>query len=90
MGGNDPQPVQDPSKDKNIKTVNFPLFFFWHRIKNMSEDGRYSALFGGLLGNILLDETLLTSVKINLLMVLGGLDNLANAKKKYFRFFRMG
>ena len=81
MGGNDPQPVQDPSKDKNIKTVNFPLFFFWHRIKNMSEDGRYSALFGGLLGNILLDETLLTSVKINLLMVLGGLDNLENAKK---------
>ena len=79
-GGNPPKPVKAPSTDKNINTLNFPLFFFWHRLKNMHEDGRYSALFGGLLGNILQNETLLTSVKINLLMVLGGLDSFEKAK----------
>ena len=80
--GREVQEKEDPSDEKNISTVNFPLFFFWHRIKNMSEEGRYSTLFGGLIGNLLTEDTLQNSVEINLLMVLGGLNSLDSAKVK--------
>jgi hypothetical protein len=80
--GKEAQPLKEPSTEKNIQTINFPMFFFWHRIKNMSEEGRYSALFGGLLGNLLLDETLQNSVEINYLILLGGFDTFDNAKTR--------
>lgn len=77
-----PQPseIKAPSEEKSIHTLNFPLFFFWHRIKTMSEDGRYNSLFSGLVGNLLHDETLLNSVWANGVVTIGGLDSLDSAK----------
>jgi hypothetical protein len=75
-----PQPEKTPSEDKNIETLNFPLFFFWHRIKTMSEEARYNTLFSGLIGNLLADEKLLNNVWANGVVTVGKLDSLGNAK----------
>lgn len=78
--GKEPQPRKEPSTDKNMNSVNFPLFFFWHRIQNMAEEMRYNMLFGGLVGNLLKDGTLQSSVEANVLAVLIGLDSYGKAK----------
>lgn len=80
--GHAPPPRAEPSPEKTISTMNFPLFFFWHRIKTMSEESRYSILFGGLVGNLLVDGTLQNSVEANVIAQLAGLGSLAEARTK--------
>lgn len=78
--GKAPQPRADPSTDKNLSSVNFPLFFFWHRIQTMPEELQYDKLFGGLVGNLLKDDLLQSSVESKVLAVLNGLTTYDGAK----------
>lgn len=48
----------------------------------MNEDGIYNSLISGLIGNLVKDDMLEMSVKLNIVSILSGLDSFDNAKSR--------
>lgn len=66
----------------NMSSINFPLFFFWHRIRTMHEYAQYNTVVSALLGSMLQDKLLESNIVLSAVLILGGLDSYENAKTK--------
>lgn len=67
----------------SIRTVNFPMVIYWHRIKNMSEPSVYSEVFGQVYGDTLNDQNLLEYLHISTLLQVFLLNNFDEVKKQF-------
>ena len=65
-----------------MTSLNFPLFFFWHRIRAMNEHSQYNTIISGLLGSMLQDKLLESNIILSAVLILGGLNTFEMAKSR--------
>lgn len=73
---------QESASEVNMTSLNFPLFFFWHRIRAMNEHSQYNTIISGLLGSMLQDKLLESNIILSAVLILGGLNTFEMAKSR--------
>ena len=69
------------SNKKYIRSINFPMIDFWHKIQNKSEDEMYNFLFSRAVGSWLKDDSLAMNLINTLVISSSGFNNFDEAKE---------
>lgn len=67
-----------------IRTVNYPMVVYWHRMKHMPEDLLYSSVFSQVFGQLLADQKLLSFFIVKILLEKFFLSDFKITKDKVF------
>lgn len=59
--------AKSESKSKSIRTVNFPMVSFWHRVSHKFEDVKYSEIFSRQFGELLSKDFLMNFLRSKML-----------------------
>jgi hypothetical protein len=70
------------SEAENIRTPNFPMFSFWHKIKHLHNFAKYSFILTEFVGSMVNNNSFYKYVVLKLIMKIKVLDNFSIAKTK--------
>lgn len=71
----------DVGRDQPMRTLNFPMFYHWHRLQHSFEHVKYNYVISEYFGRLLADDFLLIYLCAQTLIKMSDLKNFDLAKK---------